>query len=797
MAENKYNKKPKKPQKKCTVTFKVEKILCPSNAKVINIGDYMIIGCSVIKHLDGDPIEYSYERGKVKNFSIKGNSGVMIAPQCEYTAVLSLVPENKFKGTYYMGAIIDKVELQGADNERKFLEAILTPKRVKELYEVFENPIDLIRDGNVTELKKCKGIGENSVKTLIRTYHENFCYAEIIGALSEYELTTTMMKRLLANYGTSKNVIKAIKDNVYTLANQVDGIGFKKCDALALKVGLEENSPFRLESFLLGYFEEQAQNGDSWLAPDVIISACKKTFGTVFTDSDIYQSWYSLGEQKLLGWSEDKQRIYLQQYYDLEKEISERLIALGDKSNDCVKRDLELETKIIKQVEQDQGFPYSEEQKKVMFEMLDEKISLLVAGGGSGKSTMIKGFKTIFNKYNLATALVSFSAKAAARILEATGFEGMTLHRLLKALGGDVFDFNETNTLFESLVIIDEASFLSADLFLALLKALPLHARIILVGDEGQLPSITTGNVFYDLIQSKQYYTGRLNTIHRQAEGSAIIEVSRKVRNKQPIFPYGWTGKKVLGDKQDLLLDVYDEPRFGIPKLLENYKHFVKTLDDVKNTQIILSKRNSGEVCTHEINYLIQSELNPFSVDKPQTQIMRGSQLIDIRVGDRVMNTRNNYRAIVYDPTHDVKWHTTPIYDEKLNYTCIPSESVGCFNGFVGDVIKIVEGYNIVVKFDLIDEPVLFTIEQKNDLDLAYSITVHKSQGSEWENVVILLDFNHQMCTKELLYTAITRASKKCVLCGEARAINRSIKNSETTTKHTFLKDMLVKHYGG
>ena len=754
----------------------------------LELGEYSIISCHLVRQISGYPMEIN---PTYKTFSLLSYTPIIFNEYDNYTATVE-GKQTQYGISYNLIELDqDKKEMTAGD-KRAFLEMVLTPMQVDSLYATYMNPYDLIAKKDKEKLCAVKGIGEKSVNFLFKKYDENLKYSRLMIELKEFGLSKAMMDKLLWAYKDVDVVIEKVKDNPYILADEVSGIGFKKADALAINAGMPKNSPKRLEAFFQFFLTSIAEEGNSWVKPKVLFGQIEDGLGTKFEDDTIRQVLYSMNEKGILSWNEDKTKMFLTKYLKLEKDIYEEICRL-QKGINKYKRNQEKEDRIINIIQENIGFELTEEQKRAVNIILDNNISLLVGNAGAGKTVITKVFSSIYKQVGLSVALCTLSGKASARIQEATGFKGSTIHRLLGFVPDIGFKYNKDNRLPYDVVIVDESSFVGGELFYDLISAIKEGGKLILVGDDKQLPSIGMCNIFFDMINSKKIAMAKLTQIHRQAQKSGIIVASKMVREGTQLVKNGWTGKETRGELQDFTIDVYDNKLYSNPKIIEWYRYYVKDLADTFKTQIIVPMKYRGDFNTFDLNNQIQAIFNPKNSLKKEILLTKNGKNFIIREGDKVINRKNNYHAIVYKEDNfknniyeqeflDIDEYGNPIDNKK--YTEI-------FNGFCGEVIKIVDK-KIIVKFDLCDDLILFDYENRANLELAYALTTHLFQGSQIENVIVGIDNgSYIMNTKELVYTAITRASKECVLLCEGGALKHAINTSQTNNKNTFLQNLL------
>lgn len=485
-------------------------------------------------------------------------------------------------------------------------------------------------------------------------------------------------------------------------------------------------------------------------------------------------------------------KIALKKFYDLEKNIMNELFRLQiglvkvveNDSNkvdsihdDYVPKSFNIgnwET-ITEKVEEEQGFMFTDEQRAAIKLSLDNHVMALTGGAGSGKTSTANGICSLYSGYSiLACAL---SGKASVRITEATGLPASTIHRALGYQNGE-FMFNKDNKLAVDIVLIDEATMINGTLFLSLLEAIPTGAKVIIMGDVQQLTPIGNCQVFADILDSNVLPVVKLSKPHRQALRSGIIPTSIKIANQQQIFDGDYTGNTVIGELKDMEFDISgkgNEESIS-DKIIKHFQIELEKFHDVMEIQVCVPMRLRGELSCYNLNSKIQSIYNPKLNDGNEIEIFLEKKKDEtkkytIRVGDKVINTKNNYKCL------NSEGDQTPV-----------------FNGNMGIVKEIEKNGMCTIDFIGVGE-VLFTKSDCKNLELGYACTTHKCQGSGFCSTIVGLDnSSYIMNNSELLYTAITRAKKYCILVANNYAVVKAIQTKEVKTKQTFLKDMLLEN---
>lgn len=752
------------------IEFEMKRVLFPKN-KILELGTYSIVSCCLIKKIEGEDIVLNQNYG---TFTLISYTPTLFNYEDSYVATVE-GEETKYGMSYHLLELEKEEEELTEGDKRNFISSVFTESQTANLYWYLDDPYEAIKNKETEKLTSVKGIGLKNVLNVYKKFEENQKYLKLFAKLSQYHLTRATMDSLLDKFGDPDVVIKRVKENVYELANIVDGIGFHRCDAIALSTGMKKNSPYRIQAFMQHYLMQEAENGNSWILPKVFFSQISPNLQVKLSDDELRDNLYQLHDKGIIYWNESKTKIGLSYYYNLEKSIYDHINRIKNAKNNPYHRDRDYEKKCIEECEANIGYSFTEEQKEAINGIMDNQISLLVGYAGSGKSSLIRTIATFYSKKGFTPCICTLSGKAAARIQEATDFEGSTIHRALgyNPLFGK-FTMDETNPLPSPIVIVDETSFVGGELFLSLLKAIPNGTRLVLVGDDKQLPSIGACNIFFDLINSNKIKLNKLTQIHRQAEKSGVIIASKNVREGKQIVRNGWNGKETRGELQDFTIDVYENRLVSKPKLMDYYKSYVKSLEDAKETQIILATKSKGDCNTFDINNEIQEYLNPKAAFKSEICLTRNGKQFILREGDRVINRKNDYKAEIF---HSENQETTEI-----------------FNGFCGEVIAIQDN-KVVVKFDMVTPLIVFSYDTLQNLELAYALTVHLFQGSQVNRVIYLIDnTSYIMNTRELVYTAITRASKECIFLAQGEALKRAINTSQTINKQTYLKEMLIEN---
>lgn len=570
--------------------------------------------------------------------------------------------------------------------------------------------------------------------------------------------------------------VERVRQNPYILTQHDLEIGFEKADALAATLGIPKDDPERLRcglEYILSY--NAGRNGHVCLprtklleAADAFFSLPRPTIENAL-DGLLKDGWLMASIEN------GEQQIYLKSYFEAELYVAEKLKALSRVRMDDLCEDSALE-KIILSAELDFGLKYAPLQRKAISDGVSRGVLILTGGPGTGKTTVIRGLIRIFDRMGLDCALAAPTGRAAKRMSEAASYEARTIHRLLEAVfqeGSEtmVFSRNSDNQLDEDVIIIDEASMIDILLMSSLLKAVKPGARLILVGDADQLPSVGAGNVLCDLIESGAFPVISLNEIFRQEHQSMIVVNAHRINN----------GEEPLINTPDTDFFFISRPEERIPQTITDL--ILRRLpakygeEIIPQIQVITPSRK--HLCgTVALNTLLQSAQNPPSPGKTEHHT-RGAAGI-FREGDRIMQIKNDY---------------------NLSWERGPERGTGIFNGDIGKIELIDEdARELVVNFaqsddglDAFPQLVTYDYTQLSELDHAYAITVHKSQGSEYPVVIMpVYSYTSLLLTRNLLYTAVTRAKKMVILVGRRDVLTSMIENARQTLRYTGLKRLLA-----
>lgn len=640
------------------------------------------------------------------------------------------------------------------EDEQKFLKLLVTDLQFANIVDKYPKPVSAFLSGEF-DYEQVYGIGEKTYNSIRNRIEDNFCFFDAFVKLSDYDISLNQIKNIIRHYDSSTKAIKQIKENPYVLCREVAGIGFKTADRIALSQGIAEDDIRRIEMGAIYCLDQNEDQGSTYM-----------TLGNLIKEIvDLLQISYdtiTTSLEKILVNEEDffydGNRVALRKTFECEKEIAELLMQLEESSvSKLYESKQELEEDILA-IENHINIRYTDEQKELFYKLNTNNVILLTGYAGTGKTLLLNGSLKLLRKKNLKYVLMSPTAKAAKVMEQYTGEEASTIHRGL----------NQDKIYKADVVIVDEASMMDIYLFRRLLRAIPEGSRLLLIGDPAQLESVATGNVLYDLITSEIFATVKLQTVFRQALDSGILQAATNVR----------LGKRFY-DSSEVFFECGVDKDFRIwfsdkENTLERLEVlFMECLSRYSYEDImVISPIKKSTTGVEVVNSQLQQMCNPPS---PQKNELKVGDIV-FREGDKVMHVKNNYDALWWDEDFQIK------------------EGQGVFNGDVGKIIKI-DANSLTVFVDYGEKIIkYFGDELYTDLELAYAMTCHKSQGSSSPVVIMLLNTSHYMNLKRnLLYTGITRASQEMYLIADKKALNIALNNNSLLHKNTFLQGLVVE----
>lgn len=619
-------------------------------------------------------------------------------------------------------------------------------------------------------LAEIKGISERKAMEIAHQVNEKRDLRQAMIFLQQYGITMNLAVKIYNAYG--QEVYQVLKENPYRLADDVEGVGFRTADDIAARVGIRMDSDFRVRSGILYVLLQASGEGHTYLPKEELTLRAEKLLGV--EDVQIEKQYMDLSiERKIVikQLPENDTAIYAASFYYMESNTALMLKRLNVRYD---VPEIELEQQ-MRTIEKQTKMVLDEQQKLAVKEAVRSGLLVITGGPGTGKTTTINTIIRYFELEGMDVFLAAPTGRAAKRMSEATGFEARTIHRMLELNGGAEgnagFEKNENNPLETDVIIIDEMSMVDISLMNSLLKAVAVGTRLILVGDVNQLPSVGPGSVLKDIIASKACNVVMLNKIFRQASTSDIIVNAHKINQ----------GEEVSLDNKSrdfFFLKRYDADRIINVVLQLIYQKLPKYVDAVPFDIQVLTPMRKGLLGVERLNSILQRYLNPPAEHKAEKE--HGDILF--REGDKVMQTKNNYQ---------LPWEIST----KLGLTV--DKGMGVFNGDMGVIREINEfAETMTVEFDE-GRRVEYPFKLLEELELAYAITIHKSQGSEYPAVVIpLLSGPAMLMNRNLLYTAVTRARKCVTLVGNDATFVQMIKNVSQQKRYSGLSERLREEAG-
>ena len=609
-------------------------------------------------------------------------------------------------------------------------------------------------------LAEIKGISIKKAMDIAVQFNEKQHVRQAMMFLSDYGISTHYAMKIYEEYG--EDLYDVIRENPYKMAEDIHGIGFVIADEIAKKAGIRQDSEYRIRSGILYTLSQAIGAGHVYLPKEMLLRKTAQLIGVEESFIEDHMLELVLDKKLMIKVIDQEEQIYLDQYYFMELNVAKMLTDL----NIPYPEEEEEVRKQIEKIEKKSEISLDDKQKEAIVMAAQKGLLVLTGGPGTGKTTTINALIQYFEQMNLTMMLAAPTGRAAKRMQETTGHEASTIHRLLELNGEpgatSFFEKNESNPLETDVIIIDEMSMVDINLMYALLKATIPGTKLILVGDSNQLPSVGPGNVLKDMIRSKAFPVVELTKIFRQAERSDIVMNAHKINRGEPI---------VLDNKsEDFFLLQRNDAKTITGVLVYLVRDKLPNYVDTSPFNIqVLTPMRKGELGVERLNQVLQHYLNPPSHEKQEKE----SRGIIFREGDKVMQIKNNYKQ---------EWQ---ILSPK---GFVREEGVGVFNGDMG-IIKEINTFSekVVVEFDegRISE---YSYGMLDELELAYAITIHKSQGSEYPAVVMpLLSGPRVLFNRNLLYTAVTRARKCVTIVGLSSMVTEMIENNNELKRYTGL----------
>ncbi len=712
--------------------FSIFKILCDDNKEIICVCDY-------------DDIQIDDRICAHGNFEI-----------------------NPKYGERFKVSLIEKLTLVNEKEIEKYLSSSLfvgigvkTAKKIVEKFGV--NTLDIINN-DIDKLKEVEGIGNKKFLEIKSALSGRMNDKEIILELTKLGFSLNNSNKIYNIFYESS--VDVVKDDPYVLIDKLQGFGFKKADAIGKKLNILQDSFNRIKHGIIYVLKERLKFGNTFLPYNELICLSKELLLVEEKKiSDVYDEILSKGfiiEKTFKNEDNEIRCVFLTNIYMAEYEICSSLIRLYIYKKNNFNIDVKKEIEIF---EKENSLKFSDDQVEALTKSVNNSVHIITGGPGTGKTTIIKFILNVFIKRGFKTIMVAPTGRAAKRMMETTGFEAKTIHRVLEISSTEDDEFNfvgksDKNTIKCDVIIIDEASMIDVLLGSKLFNSLGIGTKIIIVGDIDQLPSVGPGNFLKDIINSGIFPVSRLNKIYRQKENSYIVLNAHKINNGEELILNKKDGDFYIlkNNNENEICDILKE--LVLKRIPKFFSYDIDILKDIQ----VLSPIRKGILGVNNLNLVFQESINPKSNDKNEMIFLGNSY----RVGDKVMQIKINYEILGY-------------------YVKDGKQIKGVFNGDIGYIIDVNEK-NINV---LYDGNKIFKYDKTNlsEIEHAYAITVHKSQGSEFPIVIIpIFRFTNILMNRNILYTAVTRAKRCVILVGDINALMYMVRNTSSTVRYSSLK---------
>ncbi len=706
-------------------------------------GSFTLVGTMPMVS-EGEPLE---AEGEFTTHAVYGEQ--LIVSRYEVTAPQDVVSIERYLGS---GAV-------------KGIGPSLAARIVKK----FKRDTMRIIDEEPERLAEVRGISENGARQIAAQVAEKRDLRQAMLFLQQYGISLNLAVKIYEAYGPQ--IYTILQSNPYKMADDIPGVGFRVADEIAKKAGIHSDSDFRIRSGIYYTLMRGVQAGHVYLPQEVLLRNASKLLGVPQEAMEKHIMDLVLDKRLVVKERDGEPIVYAATYYYMELNTAKMLMDLDV----AYPMDTKQMEDWLRRIEAEEKLELDVRQREAVAEAIGRGVTVITGGPGTGKTTTINTILRYFEMEGLQIELAAPTGRAAKRMTEATGYEARTIHRMLEFMGtpgeeehgdGVHFERNENHPLDADVVVIDEMSMVDIYLMYALLKAVPVGARLILVGDANQLPSVGPGNVLRDIISSGQFHVVKLTHIFRQSEASDIVMNAHRIHSGESI-DYGKKSKDFLFVRRQDANSIINATITLVKEKLPPYVH--AKIFDVQ----VMTPMRKGVLGVENLNKILQEYLNPPSDKKKEHTSPHGI----LREGDKVMQIRNNYQA---------EW-------EIVNRYGIPKEKgTGVFNGDMGFVKELnLFSEEILVEFDE-GKQVRYPFRQADELELAYAITVHKSQGSEYPAVVIpVLTGPRMLMNRNLIYTAVTRARKCVCIVGVPEAFQSMVDNAEEQKRYSGLNACL------
>ena len=728
------------------------------------------------------------------NFTINGQ-----VFQLEIGEKYTVTFEESYTERYGDGYTFVEVATEGLTKRSaqvEFLHAVLPPGVAQDIVEKNPDNDDLLNsilDGRI-DLLDIKRVTSKNIDGYLNAVAEFNTYQEAIVLLAPLGVSINKIQKLSAQLGGSQALIQVINRDIYRLT-RFEGFGFKTIDSFALKLGYSKDSKSRILAGAEYVLEQMSAYGDVKIPIESFDKEMCKILEVDEVDDKTFDSIISSDK-----FHYEKGHIALSKYREEELEIASRLLTLLTSAKPLEGFDEAFELAIQEQ-ENKNGFEFTDEQREAISLPKDSGVMVINGVAGSGKSSVTKAIVEALGKIGHSYIAGALSGKAAMVLIQNGLSNSSTIHRMLQWSPNGGFIKNASEPLDEDLVIIDEASMNNNTLFLDILRAIEPGKRLLLIGDNGQLPPIGHGALFEVLLKLNVPRV-ELTKVHRQAAKSGVITVANEVRHHVQINKYGTEETQVLGELEDMRVFNYIDKTNIYGDLMATLNRFNQNPSTNPKDIQILTAMKKGNLGVPRLNAGAQDILNPHPKGTPLPSITHKD--VEFRLGDRVIQNGNFYEATRFENMSDYKLYKKGIFsleeediEGNLQYRSLAQESA-VFNGTIGYIVDVDKDNGMLVEFNSYVGKDLIYYSHSSEkseigmLDLAYAITVHRSQGSGFNTVLFAFDYSaYMLLSKEFVYTGITRAINHCLMFVENTALHHAIKNTQSSNRKTYVREFL------
>lgn len=732
--------------------MRIETSITPTRKLFEGDNDWQVYSVVADKK-DYSKIEYN----KYGNFTVSGDNMPELKIGNSYDVVIEKDSKSKYPSSYKI-VKFGEIKIATVEEQWLYLKAIVTDLQYiaisNQYREQSDSIIDIIRDGRF-RFQDVTGFGETTYMLLRNKVDSNIELSTALAFFSQYGVTARSIASIVHEYGSAENAINKVKSNPYRLL-KMTGFGFKKVDEIALNMGIEKDSPYRIESCFSHLIEEELNNGNTWINEKTMID--KST--SLLEIDRVNVEDVLFGELKDIT-SSDK-RYTLKSVYQTELHIAKEIIRRNYSKSESDKSDIV--DVAIKVFEDKNNLSITEEQRNFLNEFEDSNVSFLIGNAGSGKSLIQKMLIEYAKVTNKSVLLLAPTGRASKVLSRYTGRQAYTIHKRL----------TRKDKIREDIVIVDEASMCDIFIVKQLLESIENdNTKVVFIGDDAQIPSVGAGNFLYDCINSGVVKVNKLTKVFRQKEGG-ILDVATKARQGERFINSGYVGRRVFG-KNCVLESTFSGLK---EKISGTYKKLYNSQKWAPEDIVILTPTNKGELGTISINKEIQSLINPPSPMKSEHVFGE----ITLREGDLIMNSVNTYGIDMWENSSD--------------YGMTEPKETDVFNGETGRIVNVNndEGY-VLVEID--DNTLKYDFKDAiNTLRHAWCVTTYKAQGSQYKIVIALADKSSTyQLNANLLYTGFSRATEYMLILGQSKTLNIALGKFENLERKCFLQELLQKEY--